>query len=448
MRMRWPVRVAAVALSALLFAGTFEIALRIVYRDAGRHTLGGPGGGSFEHLTLHGDQRGRLDMGERRPGVSRLMVVGDSITYGQGVRDWHDAWPEQLAQRLEAAGAPVEMAVFARPGRDIAQHLEQLERWGSVVQPDVLLYQWYVNDIEIRPNRPDLTRTWQRWPTHSWLRSRSYGYFFLDNRLAALTPPPGRSYVDYVLQDFAPGTAEWAEFERTFHAFAMHAMARSPRRVLILYPQVPFSGAYPLQPLHDRMRSLAGRHTLTMPPASWIRSGGTLVGDPAAPWTQSLHVPAALQGPVVDTGELIVLPGILEVELLVSVTGNPADLTIGAAELRDVASGAAMSSQPIVLPAPASGHHPVKLRFEVPGDHGRRASVRVRSNGAGRWTLASIGVAVDYGMEVVDLTETLNTLNTHASLFDAHPNEAAHRVIADAVARALGRDPSVSGRWP
>jgi hypothetical protein len=48
-----------------------------------------------------------------------------------------------------------------------------------------------------------------------------------------------------------------------------------------------------------------------------------------------------------------------------------------------------------------------------------------------------LGLAVDYGFDVLDLAEPLNRFNTHASLFDAHPNEAAHRVIADEVHRVL-----------
>jgi hypothetical protein len=51
--------------------------------------------------------------------------------------------------------------------------------------------------------------------------------------------------------------------------------------------------------------------------------------------------------------------------------------------------------------------------------------------------LASIDVPVDYGFEVVDLTDALNTFDTHASIFDAHPNERAHQVIADQILRAL-----------
>ena len=46
---------------------------------------------------------------------------------------------------------------------------------------------------------------------------------------------------------------------------------------------------------------------------------------------------------------------------------------------------------------------------------------------------------VDYGFTVVDLTERLNSFNTHASMFDAHPNERAHAVMAQEVQAALER---------
>ena len=221
------------------------------------------------------------------------MAMGDSITYGLGVHDWRETWPEVLATRLEREGQPHELAVFAEPGRDIKDHLQQLERWGSVVNPDVLIYQWYVNDIEVMsPFRPDRTRRWQQWAGHEWLRQTSYLYYFLDHRAGALLPSPGRSYVDYILQDLRPGTPEWAEFERYFHAFAVRVATIAKRRILLLYPQVPFKDRYPLQPLTDLMRTVAGPHTLAIPLAAWIRSGGVIENDTAAPFAVALRVPA------------------------------------------------------------------------------------------------------------------------------------------------------------
>ena len=101
---------------------------------------------------------------------------------------------------------------------------------------------------------------------HDWLRRHSYLYFFLDNRFNQLLPAPERSYVDYILQDFQPGSAEWTEFERYFHAFAIQAKAIASRRIMLLYPQVPFRDRYPLQPVHDRMKAMAAPHVLAIPP--------------------------------------------------------------------------------------------------------------------------------------------------------------------------------------
>src|SRR5688572_14352063 len=122
--------------SFAIFIATGEIGLRVIYRDAGKRTLGGPGGRGFEHLTLHDDRRGRFDVGAKNPQKPRILILGDSITWGQGVRDWQDVWPEQLALALEHAGMAHEMAVLAMPGRDISAHVEQMDQWVSTIKPD------------------------------------------------------------------------------------------------------------------------------------------------------------------------------------------------------------------------------------------------------------------------------------------------------------------------
>jgi hypothetical protein len=318
------------------------------------------------------------------------------------------------------------------------QHLRELEQSGRVVQPDILIYQWYVNDIEITQRRPNNTRRWQRWPTHEWLRRHSYLYYFLDNRFNQLLAPPERSYVDYILEDFKPGSAEWTEYERYFHTFSMDAKALAKRLIMLLYPQVPYRDRYPLQPLNDRMKVLAAPHLLSIPPVAWARGAGTIEADPSAPWKQVLRVPAGQAGPVVDTREYFFLPGTIDLEL--GVARDPAGdaaAPVAAVQVLDSSSNSVIGTQDINLPAGAGGYQTVSMSFPIDGADGRRVRFRVLSAGRAGWTLASIGARVDDSWDVIDLTEPLNTFNTHASLFDAHPNEAAHQVIADAVLRAL-----------
>jgi hypothetical protein len=433
------VRGLALLLAGALFVLTGEVTLRIFYRDGGRRTFGGPGNRSFEHLTIGREAlRGRRDVGPHRPGVPRLMVLGDSITYGQGVHDWHNTWPELLATRLEREGHPYELAMFAEPGRDMPAHLEELERWGPVVRPDVLLYQWYVNDVEVMPHRPDETRVWQRWAGHAWLQQTSYLYYFLDHRARALLPPPGRSYADYILQDFHPGTAEWSEFERCFHAFAVRAAQAAARRIMILYPQVPYRDRYPLQSVHDLMKTLASPHMLSIPPTAWIRSAGTMDRDAAAPWALVSRVTPGLAATFVETREYLVVPGMLRAQVVASVPElADASAAIGTLDVVDAVTGETVASGRITAQGGMRGYQTLAVTLDVPGTEPRRLRLRVATAGKEGWSLASLGLAVNDSFEVVDLAEPLNRFNTHTSLFDAHPNEAAHRVMADAVYHVL-----------
>lgn len=425
-----------VVLSLVLFVGTGELALRFVFRDAGRTTSRGPGGQEFEHLATHGRQRGRLDNGPKRPDVPRILVLGDSITWGQGVRDWRHLWPELVATSLERTGTPHEMAVIALPGNDILDHARELERAAPGVQPDVLIYQWYVNDIEVRPHRPENQRWWQRLSTHRALRRASYLYYLLDYRLSAWLPMPGRSYVDYILQDFKPGSFAWAEFARHFHTLATRGKEVADERLLILYP---FRGAYPLPAIHERLHQMAGAHRVLIPPAAWIVAAGTPGPSRHAHVDQHvLQVPAAVSGLVFRTRAYYAAPGDNHLTVTFAEdSGAATNRRIGTAEIVDVATNNRIGEAPIVARAGVKGWQEAPVRFSVPGKIGRAVRYRLLATGGSTFSLASLHLPVNYGFKVVDLTEPLSAVPTHASIFDAHPSAAAHRVIADEVLGAL-----------
>ena len=169
-----------------------------------------------------------------------------------------------------------------------------------------------------------------------------------------------------------------------------------------------------------------------------MRSGGTLVTDPAAPWHQSLALPAGFTGPVADTREYVFLPGPLEAEVACRERGaGDAAAEIATLQVIDNKSQEVLAEHAIAVRAGQSGLQTVVAPLTIPGPDAHRVRFRVTSTGRAEWKLASIGAHVDYGIEVLDLTAALNTFDTHASIFDAHPNAAAHQVIADEVYRVL-----------
>jgi len=85
---------------------------------------------------------------ERLQAGLRVLVLGDSCTFGLGVAD-DETYPSVLEELLRADG--VDAAVFNTgvPGYDTAQELALLRRVGPIVRPHVVLVTWLANDAAV-----------------------------------------------------------------------------------------------------------------------------------------------------------------------------------------------------------------------------------------------------------------------------------------------------------
>lgn len=426
-------RVGVLIVSLVVSVAAIEIVLRVRYQRSMLATIGGPG----PHFS---GRRGRLDESPKKPGLPRLMILGDSITFGQGLPDDADPWPERLARRFEREQKPVEMAVYAWPGRDIDSHEQQFAASSHHVQPDVFIYQWFVNDIESARRRPDNRRWWQRTAADAWLGRHSYLFFLLDTRLNRLLPPADRSYLRYLLDDYAPGTLEWDAFERTFHSLAARVDAAVPgQKLLVLYPVLPFWGSNPLQPIHDRMRALAGPHRMEMPTAAWTRllAGSSLRRN--ATGHDVLSLPAAATGPAVSTRAFYPMHGPMEIVVGVSATTGSHE-EVGRLELFDDL-GQPLDSASLVVDAGRGEPRELTVHLDARGLTGHYVHLVLRKTAPVAMDVRSIGMQVDYRLRVVDPSASLNAFDTHVNIYDAHPSARAQQVVADAVYDALRGHP-------
>ncbi len=117
----------------------------------------GPGG-RLDHdgaVTVfnEGAYVGELRPAERRPGVPRVVVLGDSFTFGWGIGHEH-AWPALV----DAALPDVEVLNFAVPGQNTWLELEHYRRTARGWRPDVVLVGWYLNDALIDRRSPNVLR--------------------------------------------------------------------------------------------------------------------------------------------------------------------------------------------------------------------------------------------------------------------------------------------------
>ncbi len=92
----------------------------------------------------------------------------------------------------------------------------------------------------------------------------------------------GPSCAEHLNTDYADGSYGWTLFMDSFHRWAAYSTAYAPHVLMFLYPQVPFSGAYPLEALNARMRALATPHLLTYPGWWTARRVGRDITEPKA----------------------------------------------------------------------------------------------------------------------------------------------------------------------
>ena len=93
----------------------------------------------------HG-QRDRERQWAKPPNVTRILVLGDSVTVGDGIRDLNDTIPRQLEQLL--AEQQVEVLNMGVTGYCTASEVELLKTKGLKYSPDLVVVLFVENDFQ------------------------------------------------------------------------------------------------------------------------------------------------------------------------------------------------------------------------------------------------------------------------------------------------------------
>jgi hypothetical protein len=135
-------------------------------------------------------------------GELRMLALGDSLIYGQGVGD-EETLPHYLGESLrmlDSAGRPWSAVNAGHRSYDTRQELALLEELGPAIQPDVVVVFWYWNDLierdiektytnlkergEVSFDTGDRVEGWNRvnWYAHELLRRSALLMFVHDLR--------------------------------------------------------------------------------------------------------------------------------------------------------------------------------------------------------------------------------------------------------------------------
>jgi GDSL-like Lipase/Acylhydrolase family len=197
--------------------------------------------------------------GPKPPGVLRVMVLGDSFTEGQGVKEPDTA--VRVLGRLLNAARPGRFEVL-NCGRRGSDFPELFETFQSILRfdPDLVVYAMVLND----PDRSEAFHARQKF-LDDWIVARDRmqrrppRLLLLDSRLAAFVSDRltayrvGRDTTRWYLEMCGPqNRAGWRRTERWMRAMNDAMRARGGALLVAIWPLlVDLDGQYPFEPVHE-----------------------------------------------------------------------------------------------------------------------------------------------------------------------------------------------------
>lgn len=198
------------------------------------------------------------EVGEKPPGESRVLVLGDSIPFGIGVR-YEDSLPYRLELELRRRHPqrPFRTLNMGVPSYNTEQERIQLETLGLRLDPDVVLLFFASNDIE-----PKLWVLDKRGRWYVDLAQRSYAasalYVMLRGLLAAAaasdgtgTGAPGIRRPGVAMHEFRADSARWQAIDRALSEINALLRARGTPFAVYTLDEPPY--------VLDLLRAVAAR---------------------------------------------------------------------------------------------------------------------------------------------------------------------------------------------
>ncbi len=258
---RITLRIVALSLSFALGLGITELAFRILPLEGPHHRstrVGGVGTGGY----WQPDFRGRPRPSEKPSGTFRILVVGDSFTWGGGVHP-EDVYPERLERRLSELESELDFEVvnWSRSGWNTHQEFSSVKRAIRWLEPNLVILGFVLNDAEPdspterRSMRQGLIRRSPQQGLSLLLHRRSRLYRMIWERLENTRQRRVFTAYYHSLYD-SPG---WERCQLALKQFRNRSLRHEVPLVMVIFPifDSQLDASYPYVDLHRKVRRAA-----------------------------------------------------------------------------------------------------------------------------------------------------------------------------------------------
>lgn len=231
----------------------------------------------------------------KEPGVLRIVAIGDSFTWGDKIASPDSTWPAQLEGELrDRLPVPVEVVNLGELGYTMVNGAERLRRLGWQFEPDVVVVQFYLNDI--LPSGENFQQEFTEWLLpRAWILPERYRtgpvesstlLWFIEGAISAGLHGDRADHAAAWTEVYRARGPEWAALEEAVREMGRAADERNVPIVFLLFPDF-IPGAedapvLPFQEIHDQVTEVAvdaGFSILDLTPVYYADGG-----DPRRWW--------------------------------------------------------------------------------------------------------------------------------------------------------------------
>ena len=199
----------------------------------------------------------------KQPGVYRIAFIGDSFAFGQGIAE-NERMSNILEAELRQHRSGVEVLNFGRPGHNTADEVRVLQTEVlPTADPDFVLLQWYVNDVEFERPQIDTsvgnTFEVERDRVNEFkqmMLNKSVIYFLLADLSHRVRAKVGMSHIEeMVTRTTDSGNQEILEAKMAMVKFLRSCKEKNVPVAVFLVPDLAPLGErpYPLSHLHSKV---------------------------------------------------------------------------------------------------------------------------------------------------------------------------------------------------
>lgn len=190
---------------------------------------------------------------QKPEGVKRILVVGDSITAGWGVR-----FKQMFARQLERKFKNVEVIVLAKPGWEAMKEIAMIEELGMKFHPDLIIIGYCIND-PIDPR--DLLRFYRKM---AYRKPEGINKFFFDHSMLfrfiwkiSQDKRVAREFIKCMDKVHTDKYRGWRETVRAYNRLRELAEKNHIPVIVVLFPSLDFPFEhYPFLSVHRKVEGL------------------------------------------------------------------------------------------------------------------------------------------------------------------------------------------------